>query len=170
MEKRIAVTGSTKLAGEIIHRFNAKPLRVEQQINFDEFDVFINNAHVGFEQCFMLQRAFDAWKDNSTKLIINISSRAGLPNLSKGYMYAAQKAALDHMADNLTYNSDKRCRITTINLGMLNDELPSVEYYEVCDLLEYIFAMPHHLEMPRIFLQHAYNYQRVQDEKKSRYE
>jgi NAD(P)-dependent dehydrogenase (short-subunit alcohol dehydrogenase family) len=170
MEKRIAVTGSTKLAGAIIERFDARSLRVEQQINFDEFDVFINNAHVGFEQCYLLERAFNAWKDDSTKTIINISSRAGLPNLSKGYMYAAQKAALDHMADNLTYNSDKRCIITTINLGMLNDDLPSVEYYEVCDLIEYLLSMPHHLEIPRVFLQHAYNYQRVQKEKKSRYE
>ena len=122
---RIAVTGSTKLAGTIIKRFNADSYRVEDNIDFSKYDVFINNAHVGFSQATLLQKWFDVCRYDKSKTIINISSRAALPNLSKGYSYGAQKAALDHLADNLTYNSDKLCKIITINLGMLEDELPS---------------------------------------------
>ncbi len=167
--KQIAVTGSSKLAGSIISRFNARSLRIEEKVNKSEFDVFINNAHIGFKQCDLLYEWFSEWKDNPNKLIINISSRAGLSNLSKGYLYGAQKAALDHLADNLTYNSDKQCRITTINLGMLEDNLPSVSYQEVCDLISYILGMPDYLEIPRIFLQHKHNYQDIQNLKKNRY-
>lgn len=170
MIMRVAVTGSTKLAGSIVERFGAKPLRVDDNVDFGDYDVFINNAHVGFSQAELLQKWFNAWRYDENKLIINISSRAGLPNLSKGYMYGAQKAALDHLSDNLMYNSDKKCRITTVNLGMLQDELPSVSYKEVCDLLQYVIEMPKHLEIPRVFLQHSCNYQEVQERKKVRYE
>ena len=103
---RIAVTGSTKLAGAIVQQLSATSIRIEEDVDKSEFDVFINCAHVGFEQTRLLQEWFNAWSDDNTKLIINISSRAGLPNLSKGYTYGAQKAALDHMTDNLTYNCD----------------------------------------------------------------
>lgn len=165
----IAITGSSKLAGAIVDRFDATSYRVDDKIDKKKYDVFINNAHVGFQQCFLLEEFAMAWWDDPTKLIINISSRAGLPNLSKGYMYGAQKAALDHLADNLTYNSDKKCRITTINLGMLEDPLPSVTYSEVCDLIEHILDMNEELEIPRVFLQHSENYQKVQELKSDRY-
>lgn len=166
---RIAVTGSSKLAGAIVKQFGADSYRVDYTIDKDKYDVFINNAHVGFQQCFLLEEFAMAWWDDPTKLIINISSRAGLPNLSKGYMYAAQKAALDHLADNLTYNSDKKCRITTINLGMLEDELPSLSYKDVCKTIEDVLQLSQHVEMPRIILQHSHNYQDIQQLKKARY-
>lgn len=167
---KIAITGSSKLAGSIIDRFGADSYRVDDNIDKSNYDVFINNAHVGFQQCFLLEEWCNAWYDDDSKLIINISSRAGLPNLSKGYMYASQKAALDHLSDNLLYNSDKKCRITTINLGMLEDELPSVSYSEVCDLIGYVLSMPKHLELPRVFLQHSRNYRKVQGLKSHRYQ
>lgn len=166
---RVAVTGSSKLAGAIAKTFKADTLRVEQQFNFLDYDVFINNAHVNFCQTTILDSWFRVCRNDPSKLIINISSRAGLPNLSKGYYYAAQKAALDHLSDNLVYNSDKKCRITTLCLGMLEDELPSLRYNEVCDLLQYIVYMPQHLEIPKIYFQHSYNYKQVQKEKESRF-
>lgn len=172
--KRITVTGSSKLAAEIIKQLNATSVRIEEVLDgtfeFSTCDVFINNAHVDFNQSYVLQTLFDKWKDDSSKLIINISSRAGLPNLSKGYMYAAQKAALDHLSENLTYNSNKQCRITTIGLGMLEDELPSVSYIEVVGLIECIIQLPQALEIPKIYLQHSCNYQTVQQLKAPRYE
>ena len=70
--KQIAVTGSSKLAGSIISRFNARSLRIEEKVNKSEFDVFINNAHIGFKQCDLLYEWFSEWKDNPNKLIINI--------------------------------------------------------------------------------------------------
>lgn len=164
----IQVTGSTKLAGAIVKQLNAVPIRIGDVLD-PNCDIFINNAHVDFLQAELLYSVFKQWKDDPSKLIINISSRAGLPNLSKGYLYGAQKAALDHLSDNLIYNSDKKCRITTINLGMLEDELPSVSYSEVCDLIKYVINMPKHLEISRVFLQHSTNYQQVQSLKAKRY-
>lgn len=165
---RIAITGNSKLAAAIKNRFNAVSFRVEEQIDKSLYDVFINNAHVGFKQCDLLYDWFKEWRYDRSKIIINISSRAGLPNLSKGFLYAAQKAALDHLSDNLTYNSDKLCRITTINLGMLEDSLPSVSYKETCDLIEYIIKLPEHLEIPRVFLQNSHNYKEIQTLKEIR--
>lgn len=159
---RIAVTGNSKLAATIKDRFNAISFRIEEQIDKSDYDVFINNAHVEFKQCDLLYDWYKEWRYDKSKLIINISSRAGLPNLSKGFLYASQKAALDHLSDNLTYNSDKLCRITTINLGMLEDSLPSVSYKETCDLIEYILKLPKHLEIPRVFLQNSHNYKEIQ--------
>ena len=167
---RIAVTGSTKLAGAIVDRLGATSIRIEQDVNESEFDVFINCAHVGFEQTRLLEKWFQKWSHNSSKLIINISSRAGLPNLSKGYMYGAQKAALDHMTDNLMYNCDyKKCRITTIGLGMLQEDFSSITYDEVCDTLSYIINLPSHIEVPRMYLQHSDNYIQIQKEKAERH-
>ena len=163
---RIAVTGSTKLAGAIVEQLGATSIRIEQDVDKSEFDVFINCAHVDFEQTRLLQEWFKAWSDDDTKLIINISSRAGLPNLSKGYMYGAQKAALDHMTDNLMYNCDyKKCRITTIGLGMLQEKFSSITYNEVCYMLHFIINSPPHIEIPRLYLQHKDNYAQVQKEK-----
>ena len=162
---KIAITGSSRLAGAIIDRFNADPIRIEDTVNKNKYDVFINNAHIGFSQTNLLNEWFDAWKQDSNKLIINISSRAAFPNLSQGYLYAAQKAALDHMADNLTYNSYKKCRITTLNLGWLNDDKLSLSYDEVCDTLEHILNLPKHIEIPKLALQNSHNYLEVQEKK-----
>lgn len=167
---QIAVTGGSKLAGAIVERFNATSIRVEQPVDKTQYDIFVNCAHVGFEQTRLLEDWFWAWHDDKNKLIINISSRAGLPNLSKGYMYAAQKASLDHMTDNLIYNCEnKQCRITTVGLGMLEETSSSLTYDEVCDMLDYILQLPTHIEIPRLYLQHADNYIQIQKEKANRY-
>lgn len=167
---QIAVTGSSKLAGAIVDKFSATSIRVEQSVDKSNFDVFINCAHVGFEQTVLLHDWFSAWHNDKNKLIINISSRAGLSNISKGYMYAAQKASLDHLSDNLVYNcEDKLCRITTLCLGMLEETNSSLNYNEVCDMLDYIIHMPTHIEIPKLYLQHADNYIKIQREKAERY-
>jgi len=159
---RIIITGGTKLAAHLIDRFNADSMRIGEKVDKSNYDIFINNAHVEFKQCDLLYEWFHDWKACESKHIINISSRAGLPNLSKGYLYGAQKAALDHLADNLTFNSSKRCKITTVSLGILENELPSLRYQEVGDLIDYIIHQPPHLEINKVLLQHVYNYQEIQ--------
>ena len=106
---RVAITGSTGLAGAITdlltdesanhgpsgraRAFSVTNVRLEDDIRPRDFDIFINQAHQGFSQVELLFRFFDAWKADAGKYIINMSSRAAQPNISKGYMYAAQKAA-----------------------------------------------------------------------------
>ena len=161
---RIAITGSSRLAAEFT---NADYYRIDDDIDFDQYDVFINHAHREFDQVYLLEKVVKKWFDDPTKLIINISSRASQPNISKGFMYASQKAALDHYADNLTYNSSKKCRITTLNLGLLASDLPSCTFSEVYDMICYIMNLPQHLEIQRLYMQHSENYQSVQQRKEN---
>ena len=106
---RILITGKSKLSRYLGDAFIARTgqpvlithCRFEDEIDWDRHDIFINCAHVGFEQTNLLMKAFEAWKYNPSKKIINISSRAAQPNISLGYLYSAQKAALNHLANNL---------------------------------------------------------------------
>ena len=180
---KIAITGTTGLAAAIAGALQDHTIstpRVEDitmngihwwGFNYDNpnhVDVLINHAHRGFRQTEILMHAYEAWKHDSSKYIINISSRAAQPNISKGYMYATQKASLNFLTDTLVYNSDKQCRITTINLGLLNDEdLPSLTHEEVADAVKYLIDLPQHIEIPEITLQNSANYQDVQSDKQA---
>tara|TARA_B100001564_G_scaffold180858_1_gene151903 strand:+ start:899 stop:1477 length:579 start_codon:yes stop_codon:yes gene_type:complete len=180
---KIAITGSTGLAAAIAgalqdHKISTP--RIDDIImngtnfwgfdydNSNHVDVLINHAHRDFDQTKILDIAYRSWKNDKSKYIINISSRAHQPNISKGHMYAAQKASLNHLTNNLVYNSDKLCRITTINLGLLNhDDLPSLTHKEVADAVEFLIDMPRHIEIPEITIQHSTNYQEVQSDKET---
>ena len=182
---KIAITGTTGLAKAIagaLQDHEIKTPRVEDitmngihWFGFDydnpnHVDVLINHAHRGFRQTEILMHAYEAWKHDKTKYIINISSRAAQPNISKGYMYATQKASLNFLTNTLVYNSDKQCRITTINLGLLNDEdLPSVTHDDVADVIRWLIRMAEftELEVPEITLQNRANYQDVQSDKQA---
>ena len=93
------ITGKTKLAGAIISEFHEEQImdeviefescRVGENIPWKHYDVFINNACVGFSQAELLNDVFHEWRDDPNKLIINISSRAAKPNLSQGYLYSS---------------------------------------------------------------------------------
>ena len=168
---RALITGKTKLAGAIMselhdtkignHTIQIESCRVESEIPWNYFDVFINCAHVDFKQTELLNEAFTEWRDDSKRLIINISSRAAKPNISKGYLYAAQKAALNHLADNLVYNSDRRCGIVTMNLGLLeHPEVPCLDYADVTRSLERVIHeyFNYGLYISEITLQHPENY------------
>ena len=83
-------------------------------------------------------------------------------------MYASQKAALNHYTNNIVYNSDKLCRVTTLNLGLLNNEdLPSLTYKEVADAVEFLIDLPRHIEIPEVTLQHSANYLEIQSDKEA---
>lgn len=168
---RALITGKTKLAGAITSELHDTKIgtqtiqiescRVESDIPWNYFDVFINCAHVDFKQTELLNEAFTEWKDDSKRLIINISSRAAKPNISKGYLYAAQKAALNHLADNLVYNSDRRCGIVTLNLGLLDhDEIPSLDYKDVTRTIAKIINEFYNFGsyISELTLQHPENY------------
>lgn len=167
---RALITGKTKLAGAIMSELHEKIVyqkidiestRVDADIPWKYFDIFINCAHVDFKQTELLNECYHEWKDDSTKLIINISSRAAKPNISKGYLYAAQKAALNHLADNLVYNSDRRCGIVTMNLGLLeHPEVPCLDYADVTRTLKKVIHefFNYGLYLSEITLQHPENY------------
>lgn len=169
---RTLITGKTKLAGAIMTHLHEKIVykkleiestRVEAEIPWKYFDIFINCAAVN--QIELLNDAYGEWKDDPSKLIINISSRAAKPNISKGYLYAAKKAALNHLADNLVYNSERKCGIVTLSLGLLeHEDVPSLSYDDVIDQVEQII-FDWYTDRPwasEITLQHRDNYRENQ--------
>ena len=141
--------------------------RTNDHIDFKQYDVFINCANVGFDQVKLLEDCFKVFKSDPEKTIVNISSRAHQPNVSKGYMYASQKAALTHYANNLIYNNaEKQCRIMTVHLGLLNhDTLPSLDYNEVSGFILRHLTWDSHFEIADVTLQHSANYLGVQQQK-----
>ena len=188
---KVAITGSSGLAKVIGDMIASTPavgtihlvshVRVEDilpgfynkhvstnfnKFDWNEYDTFINCAHQGFSQCDILMEGYNAWKNDDSKTIINISSRASQPNISKGYLYASQKAALVHLSNNLVYNSDKQCRITTMNLGLLeHPDLSSITYNEVASWIYRHITTSKHVDIPEITLQNSANYQEVQKDK-----
>lgn len=183
---RVAITGTSGLA-DIIKRtleatpyrgqtIEVTPIRVEDITSNKEncwiynghrpCDVLINLAHQ--DQAKILGITHRAWEGEKTKYIINISSRAAKPNISKGYEYASEKAQLNHLADNLSYNSKKRYKMTTINLGLLNDEnLPSVKHQDVAGLIFKLITSYPEYEITDVTLQAHANYQSVQSDKET---
>ena len=183
---RVAITGSSGLAKIIKDTLEATPFRGQTidvtSIRCEDItmngencwiynghrpcDVLINLAHQ--DQAKILGITHRAWQGEKTKYIINISSRASQPNISKGYMYASEKAQLNHLANNLQYNSKKRYKMTTINLGLLNDEnLPSVKHQDVAGLIYKLITSYPDYEIADVTLQAHANYQSVQSDKET---
>ena len=183
---RIAITGSSGLAKTIKdtleatphigNTFRVDPIRCEDITmngkncwifsGYQPADVLINLAHQG--QSEILSIAHVAWEGEKTKYIINITSRASQPNISKGYKYASEKAQLNHLANNYQYNSKKRYKMTTINLGLLNNEnLPSVKHQDVAGLIYKLITSYPEYEIADVTLQAHANYQSVQSDKET---
>ena len=180
---RVLITGTSKLSGALIEYINALDFITHidsgrdkelMNINFDwsRYDIFLNCAHIGFKQTELLFHAYQQWHKDPNKLIVNFSSRAHKPNISKGLLYSAQKAALNHMCDNIVYNTDCECGVVVLNLGLLEDELPSTSYKEVCERVER--TIDHFIERgsieTEITLQNKYNYRKLQKRKEGRYQ
>lgn len=181
---RVAITGTSGLA-DIIKRtleatpyrgqtIEVTPIRVEDITSNKEncwiynghrpCDVLINLAHQ--DQAKILGITHRAWEREKTKYIINISSRAAKPNISKGYEYASEKAQLNHLANNLTYNSKKKYKMTTLNLGLIDhDELPSLAKNDIAHLVFKLITAYPSVEFPEITMQHRANYSEVQSDK-----
>jgi len=183
---RIAITGSSGLAKTIKdvieasphagQTFTVTPIRCEDITSngkncwifngHSPCDVLINFAHQ--DQTKILSIAHEAWKDEGSKMIINFSSRASQPNISKGYVYASEKAQLNHLANNLTYNSKKKYKMTTLNLGLIDhDELPSLTKNDIARMVYNLITTYPSIEFPEITMQHRANYSEVQSDKET---
>lgn len=126
----------------------------------DDSDVFINNRHNSFSQTKLLMEVFEKWK-YTDKTIVNIVSRSKYPNISKGYLYSASKAALNHLSNSLRLISDKKCRIIDINPGLLESDLPSLSYKEIADIVVWCIEQPKHIEIGEISVWHNTPYKLI---------
>lgn len=177
---RIAITGHSRGLGSYL----AKELSCEHDITrtlsrienisslVDEIrhcDIFINNAHSGFSQVELFLSLYQLWRCDSSKLIINIGSRAAEPNISLGFEYSASKAALMHAVKSAVFlDEGKLCRVSLLNLGLLNSDLPSLSYGSVLLAINHIISLDSVVEMPIVYLNNAAPYPYVQAQKKIR--
>jgi NAD(P)-dependent dehydrogenase (short-subunit alcohol dehydrogenase family) len=160
------ITGTSTLYTSLDKLLEIDTCRIEDilegRVDINDYSAFINYAHVGFKQVELLEYVFREWRFDPNKIIFNISSRASQPNISKGYMYAAQKAALNHYANNLHWNcTEKRCKITTMDLGAVAlPGIASMRWTVVADTI--LSIMIQDLEIPQICMQVHENYLTVQ--------
>jgi len=135
---KIAITGHTKGIGKAVadlyytdevvgfSRSNgydiAHPSNVSRIITESaDCDIFVNNAYYDFVQCDLLEGMFKQWKDDPTKTIVNIISRARY-GLGKAKFYGQTKMELYSKAKSMMF-SDKRCRIININPGYVKTDM-----------------------------------------------
>jgi len=176
--RTIAITGHSRGLGKYLSEslcIHHKVINVCSRIDEDleqllnevhAADVFINNAHSEYAQVDLFLKLFELWKLDDKKLIINIGSRSAEPNISKGYAYSAAKSALMHAVKSVVFTSpDKRCRVTLLNLGLLNSDLPSLDYATVKEVIDFVLACKTDVEIPILYLQNSEPYAAVQSAK-----
>lgn len=117
--------------------------------NLTGYDTLINFRRKN--QITVLENVFSKWKYEE-KTIVNIGSRSKYPNLSKGYRYSSEKAALSHAASNMRFLSDKKCRIIDINPGLIESHLPSLTWHEVSKVVWWCISLPIHIEVGELNL------------------
>lgn len=92
-------------------------------------DVFINNAYVPGAQIVMLQKIFEEWRDDPTKTIINMGSKAKYfpvghnqvtPAMSQ---YTLYKRMITEEFQRMQFYSKKQCRLIGINPGFVDTEM-----------------------------------------------
>lgn len=92
-------------------------------------DVFINNAYVPGAQIVMLQKIFEEWRDDPTKTIINMGSKAKYfpvghnqvtPAMSQ---YTLYKRMITEEFQRMQFYSNKQCRLIGINPGFVDTEM-----------------------------------------------
>ena len=181
---RVAITGTSGLAKVIKDTLESTPFRGQsievcpircEDITMNKencwiydghtpCDVLINLAHQ--DQTKILGITHRAWESNDKKYVINISSRAAVLTFLRDTSMQ-EKAQLNHLADNLLFNSKKRYKMTTINLGLLEHELPSVKHQDVAGLIHKLITSYPDYEVSDITLQAHANYTEVQEDKET---
>ena len=176
---KIFINGSSRGLGHFLLTnfstclYNAQVIPVTARLNdfentikqLNSADVFINNAHSNFEQTVLTYKVYEFWRMDPDKYIISIGSRAGEDNLSKGYLYSSSKSSLKQLHMNLTYNSEKKVRLTYLSLGLVESKLPSLSYAQIMNTLVFLLQQPKDIEIPILSLQNSTSYQFVQEKK-----
>ena len=178
-ELSIAINGCSSGLG----RFLAQHLAIHHQVKqvssrlpdfegilreVEQCDIFINNASDRFFQAELFLHIYNQWRLNHDKLIINIGSRASAINSSINALYSASKNALNFAVSNCIYkDSDKACRVSVINLGMVG-KIPemSLDLDDVATSVEMVIYAPAETEISRLDIHHRAPYQAVQESKK----
>jgi hypothetical protein len=89
-------------------------------------ETFINNAHSGFGQTYLLLELVNIWKNDASKTIINVGSRICEiilpPTRLELLQYQAEKLSLKSTIETLTNYSDIKCKIVYKYFGYVGTE------------------------------------------------
>jgi len=167
---KIAITGHTKGIGKAIadlyysdevvgfSRSNGYDISKPDVIKLilaegSKCNIFVNNAYHDFAQCDLLEGIYQQWKDDPTKTIVNIISRARY-GLGKAKFYGQTKMELYTKAKNMMF-SDKRCRIININPGYVRTDMVSsmpestkmLTPQQLADIIKWCLDQPQSIEI-----------------------
>jgi len=167
---RIAITGHTKGIGKAIADlyYTDEVVGFSRSNGYDitqpgnavriiaesaECDIFVNNAYHDFVQCDLLDGIFALWKDDPSKTIVNIISRARY-GLGKAKFYGQTKMELYSKAKTMMF-SDKRCRIININPGYVKtdmvahvpDTVKMLSPEQLANMIKWCLDQPHGVEV-----------------------
>lgn len=161
--KRYAITGHTKRIGKAIceafpsvgfsksngYDITNKEDRLKIIKKSADCDIFINNAHEGFGQVFMLSELFEAWRMEE-KMIINIGvDTVPYTNWQVVHkQYPVEKVALHAQCEMLHNDIDRKCKVTNLALGYVDTEFnkdhsgPKLSYEEIINTIGWIVDQP----------------------------
>ena len=105
---------------------------------------------------------FEKWIYDETKTIVNISSQSKYTGMSKNWSgYSAYKASLNHQAYLCGFNTDRKCRIITINPGLVKTDMTKSAQQlnkgmltpkEVAEAVKWTLQQPQHIEIGELSL------------------
>jgi NAD(P)-dependent dehydrogenase (short-subunit alcohol dehydrogenase family) len=118
-------------------------------------DVFINNAYAPTAQRILLQKIFQVWREDSTKTIINMSSKAKYFPVGHNQLteYTLEKRMLSEEFQRCQFYSNKKCRLIGINPGFVETAMtesmnvPKLSPEVVVEAIVWALGMPQEVEI-----------------------
>ena len=125
-------------------------------------DIFINNAYYQNAQTELFTLFFEEWMHDESKTIVNISSQSKYPGMSRNWSgYSAYKASLNHQAYLCGFKTNRKCRIITINPGLVKTGMTidaqknskgMITPVEVATAVKWTISQPQHIEIGELSL------------------
>jgi short-subunit dehydrogenase len=158
---KIAITGHTSGLGKNLYdelikthevtgmsRANGYDLSVNiEKFVSEDFDIYINNAHLSYTQTDLLYRLF-AKNKNRECTIINIGSVSSDGNKDAVNEYAVQKSALEKASLQLQL-IDSDCKVLLLKLGRMNTPMtehkkmfPRINTSYVVNTIKWLIEQP----------------------------
>ena len=176
----VSLTGHTKGIGEALHRTLSSKFIVKGYSRTNGYDIsssegrqhifesskhsdiFINNAYYSNSQTELFTLFFENWLYDENKTIVNISSQSKYPGMSKNWSgYSAYKASLNHQAYLCGFKTDRKCRIITVNPGLVRTSMTldaqqsnkgMLTAEEVAQAVDWAISLPQHIEIGELSL------------------
>ena len=188
MPKTIAITGSSRGIGKATYdQLKKEGHKIIPLIRADGFDlklpwdtivnklnpvlskvdIFINNAHHGFQQVKILQHIHSEWRRKDNKMIINISSTGGDKRQERHGQWASyqiEKIALDEACKQL--EGMGKCKVVNIRPGWVNTEqveelkkpigIVMLQPLKIAQVISYVINQPAEVHIKNISIEPWY--------------